>query len=54
MRDRKVRPPHLAAEGQTVIINDFFTVGGEKLMYPADKRGSAKNTINCRCGVEYL
>jgi len=32
--------------------NSTFTVDGEKLRYPGDPRGSAKNTIQCRCRVK--
>jgi uncharacterized protein with gpF-like domain len=44
-----VRPSHLAANGQTVPVNEPFIVGGEKLMYPHDPAGSAGNIINCQC-----
>lgn len=49
-----VRPGHLAAEGQRVRVNDFFTVLNadgvpEQLAHPGDPRGSAGNIINCRC-----
>lgn len=63
-RDARVRRPegsspfdHVAAEGQTVAIDEPFIVSGEQLMFPGDRsRGaSAGNIINCRCttvGVE--
>lgn len=44
-----VRPAHLAANGQTVPVDEPFIVGGEKLMYPHDPAGSPGNIINCRC-----
>jgi len=46
---RMPRPSHLAAIGQIRDVDQPFDVGGEKLMYPRDPAGSAKNTINCSC-----
>jgi hypothetical protein len=46
---RKPRPSHLKAAGQVRDVDKPFDVGGEKLMYPRDPAGSAKNTINCSC-----
>lgn len=49
------RPGHLAADGQTRKEEEPFDIspnaGGvtEKLQYPKDPAGSAKNTINCSC-----
>jgi len=43
------RITHLAAHGQIRNIDEPFDVGGEKLMYPRDPAGSAKNTVNCGC-----
>ena len=53
--DHRTRSGHLDAHGQRVKVDEPFEVaaerGGtkEKLMYPRDPRGSAENTINCRC-----
>lgn len=49
--DNRVRPDHARADGQTVANDELFTVGGEKLMYPCDKKhgASPKNIYNCRC-----
>lgn len=47
--DARVRPEHLTAEGQTVEVDEYFTVGGELLLFPRDPDASAENTINCRC-----
>lgn len=47
--DNRTRPAHKDASGQTVPIDEPFIVDGEKLMYPGDPNGSAKNVINCRC-----
>jgi uncharacterized protein with gpF-like domain len=45
---------HVAADGQIVGMNEPFTVSGEKLMFPGDPAGSAKNTIMCRCQVVFI
>ena len=47
------RQDHMQADGQEVDINDPFDVGGEHLDFPGDPGGSAKNTINCACGIAY-
>lgn len=46
---RVPRISHLAAHGQVQDVDKPFAVGGEKLMYPRDPAGSAKNTVNCSC-----
>jgi|GEM_PF-709267 len=46
---RQPRISHLAAAGQIRDVGKPFDVGGEKLMFPRDPAGSAKNTINCHC-----
>lgn len=52
-RDKRTRDPHRRANGQTVDIEEDFTVGGEKLSYPGDIKASAKNRVQCRCSVSY-
>lgn len=46
-----VRPTHLAAEGQTVSMDQPFYIGGSKLMYPGDGSlgAPAEEIINCHC-----
>jgi len=51
--DAHVRPEHAAAHGQVREIEAPFDVGGEHLLYPGDPSGTAKNTVNCRCTVNY-
>lgn len=55
MRDERVRHTHIFADGQEVPINEPFTVGSSKMMYPTDISlgASASEIINCRCSVEY-
>lgn len=50
-RDGAVRAAHIVADGDTVGIDDTFTVDGESLEYPGDPSGSAGNVINCRCSM---
>jgi len=47
------RDTHITADGQVVGQNDFFTVGGERALYPKAPNLSAKETVNCRCNVIY-
>lgn len=51
MDDKRVRPWHKAARGQTVPRNQPFIVKGELLMYPGDMSlgASLDNTVRCRC-----
>lgn len=55
MGDRRVRPTHEAAGGQTVSLQDPFIVGGSFLMFPGDNSLGAplEEIINCRCSVVY-
>jgi hypothetical protein len=54
IQDNRTRVTHSFASGQRVALEEFFVVGGEKLKYPGDPRGSAGNTINCRCASIYI
>lgn len=51
--DERTRVDHRHAHGQTVPIQQPFTVGGEQLLYPGDPAASDGNVINCRCTVIY-
>ncbi len=51
--DQRTRPDHAEADGQTVEVGKAFTVGGERLRFPGDPRGSAKQIVNCRCSALY-
>lgn len=46
--DRKTRPWHAEADGQTVELDEYFSVGGEKMSAPG-VGGTARNVCNCRC-----
>jgi hypothetical protein len=39
----------LNSQVNPIDVNQPFPVGGQYLMFPGDKSGSAENTINCRC-----
>lgn len=47
--DKRVRPSHQDADGQTVPIDQPFTVGGRSLAYPGDPSGPDEEVIACRC-----
>lgn len=51
--DGRVRDAHRHADGQKAKVDDDFKVGGESMLFPGDRRASAKNVINCRCVVGY-
>jgi len=52
-RTRRKIYDHLDMNGQKVDEFAPFFVGGENLDYPGDPKGSAGNTINCRCKVVF-
>jgi hypothetical protein len=47
--DARTRPTHNEADGQTVALNQPFTVGGASLDFPGDPSGPPGEIINCRC-----
>lgn len=49
--DNRTRPDHADADGQTVPLNDTFSVGGEGLDFPGD--GSDAQASMCRCAVGF-
>ena len=51
MRDNVVRDSHDAADGQTVGVNEFFTVGTCEMMHPLDHMhcSEGEEIIGCRC-----
>ena len=55
MGDDRVRPAHIAADGQRQFLTDPFVVGGELLPYPGSSAlgASAGNTVRCRCSALY-
>lgn len=51
--DGRVRATHSKAEGQTVPIDQPFSVGGSSLMYPGDSNGALRETARCRCRLDF-
>ena len=48
--DGRTRTAHTFANGQTRFpVTEPFLVWGERMLYPKDPRGSARNVVNCRC-----
>ena len=52
--DDRTRDTHSEADGQIVMANNTFLVGGQPMMFPGDPAGGAAETINCRCSVAYF
>lgn len=52
-RDGRVRDTHQQADGQTVPVDQPYSVGGESMSYPGDPAGSNAETCNCRCTEVY-
>lgn len=49
VQDERTRDSHAEADGQTVGIDEQFTVGGVKLDYPGDPNGPPEEICQCRC-----
>lgn len=49
----RTRDSHRTANGQTVGLDDVFTVNGQRLLHPGDSSNgaNASNLIGCRCTV---
>ena len=52
--DERTRTAHVEANGQTVPMDEDFTIGGAKMEYAGDPKGGAKNVVNCRCVIVYV
>ena len=50
--DGRTRDAHVTADGQTVGLDDPYTVNGEQIDHPG--LGSAANAINCRCTQTFV
>jgi hypothetical protein len=47
--DRRVRPTHRAANGQTVAMDEVFSVGRGKGRFPTDSMLPSEEAVGCRC-----
>jgi hypothetical protein len=52
--DGRTRRTHVRADGQVVLFDQRFEVGGSYLRVPGDPLGPAAEVINCRCTTLYL
>ena len=53
--DKRVRDTHrTAGRAKPIPVNQLFIVGSDKLRFPGDPRGSAKEVINCRCRMKII
>jgi HK97 family phage portal protein len=51
--DERTRETHAEADGQTVGLDETFTVGDAELAYPGDPDGPPEETIACRCSITF-
>ena len=54
VEDGRTRPAHHAADNQVQDIDDPFMVGGEAMQRPGDPRASPRNTVRCRCTMQFI
>lgn len=47
--DERVREDHAEADGQKVGKDEYFTVGGARLLFPGDPSAPPEQVIMCRC-----
>jgi hypothetical protein len=52
--DDKVRPAHVAADGQRRPLNQPFNVAGFPMMYPLDPAAPVDLVANCRCKLRIV
>lgn len=54
-KDNKVRETHKAVSGKKVEIDEYFEVGGERLLYPRDEVNcdNLAEIANCRCHLTF-
>lgn len=48
----RTRTSHKRADGQTVLMDESFIVGGESMDRPLDPSADAKEVVNCRCVMQ--
>jgi uncharacterized protein with gpF-like domain len=56
MKDNRERKSHLAVGGTILPIDEYFTVGKSKMLYPHDRLhcDDESELSNCRCTIKYF
>lgn len=49
--DGRERETHAAADGQTVGMDEMFSIGGSSCRFPGDEALPPSERINCRCAI---
>ncbi|MBQ6717157.1 MAG: hypothetical protein IJN21_11620 [Clostridia bacterium] len=49
IKDSRTRDSHGAADGQTVDVDEPFSIGGAAMLFPGDPSGPPREVYNCRC-----
>lgn len=52
--DKRTRPDHREADGQTVAFDEPFVVGGVQMQHPLAVGAPAEQVVNCRCVTAHL
>ena len=53
-RDNRVRYTHMRVDGKSVAIDRMFEVGDALMRFPGDFFHSVRESVNCRCCLEYI
>lgn len=51
--DDRTRPTHTFVDGTEIGFDEYFDVGGERLLYPGDPDADPSEIVNCRCTLIY-
>jgi F like protein len=50
-KNNNPRPDHVALDGTSIELDEYFDVGGEDALYPRDVNLSAKQRVRCHCDL---
>lgn len=53
VNDGRTRPSHSSADGQTIKLDDVYSVGGSSLKFPGDPDAPPEETVMCRCSESF-
>ncbi len=53
-RDNRVRFTHMRVDGKSVALDRMFEVGDALMRFPGDFVHSVRESVNCRCCLEYI